>query len=112
MTPHDWSRVRRDTDLALDALTGPVRALYEAVEALTLQELLAVQEHVAQRIDALQHSDLTHSVTAGREVVAVAYEGKITDQQELMRCGKPTCRCAAGQLHGPYWYRYYRKGGP
>jgi hypothetical protein len=20
------------------------------------------------------------------------------------RCGKPGCRCAEGELHGPYWY--------
>ena len=25
-------------------------------------------------------------------------------------CGKPTCRCAQGQLHGPYWYRRWRQG--
>ena len=29
---------------------------------------------------------------------------------EYKRCGKPACRCAAsaGQLHGPYFYHYYR----
>jgi len=27
-------------------------------------------------------------------------------------CGKPNCtRCAEGPAHGPYWYRYYRRGG-
>ena len=30
---------------------------------------------------------------------------------EKVRCGKPNCRCAAGQLHGPYWYLYQRRGG-
>jgi hypothetical protein len=24
--------------------------------------------------------------------------------QQGRRCGKRTCKCAAGQLHGPYWY--------
>ncbi len=25
-------------------------------------------------------------------------------------CGKPTCRCAraGGELHGPYWYHYWK----
>jgi hypothetical protein len=23
---------------------------------------------------------------------------------ELKRCGRPNCRCARGELHGPYWY--------
>jgi hypothetical protein len=27
------------------------------------------------------------------------------------RCGKPKCRCARGQLHGPYYYRCWREGG-
>jgi hypothetical protein len=26
-------------------------------------------------------------------------------------CGKPTCRCAKGILHGPYVYRRWREGG-
>jgi hypothetical protein len=28
-----------------------------------------------------------------------------------VRCGKSTCRCARGELHGPYWYRRWREGG-
>ena len=30
---------------------------------------------------------------------------------ERKRCGRPNCRCARGQLHGPYWYRRWREGG-
>jgi len=30
---------------------------------------------------------------------------------ELVACGKPACRCARGQLHGPYWYRRWREDG-
>jgi len=33
---------------------------------------------------------------------------------EFKRCGKKNCRCASGQredLHGPYFYRFYRVGG-
>lgn len=26
------------------------------------------------------------------------------------RCGKPTCRCATGQRHGPYWVLRWREG--
>src|SRR5690242_3392708 len=28
----------------------------------------------------------------------------------FVRCGKPTCRCARGQLHGPYWRHQWREG--
>lgn len=27
------------------------------------------------------------------------------------RCGKPNCRCAAGNPHGPYWYLFWREDG-
>lgn len=30
---------------------------------------------------------------------------------ERVRCGKPNCRCARGELHGPYHYRRWRSGG-
>jgi hypothetical protein len=30
---------------------------------------------------------------------------------ERVRCGKPTCRCANGHLHGPYLYRRWSEHG-
>ena len=35
----------------------------------------------------------------------------VTLQEQWTRCGKPTCRCAAGFLHGPYVYLFWREGG-
>jgi hypothetical protein len=29
-------------------------------------------------------------------------------QPQYVRCGNPDCRCARGELHGPYWYRFWR----
>lgn len=40
---------------------------------------------------------------AGQVVVA---DGAICAQ--MVRCGKPNCRCARGGLHGPYFYRFTR----
>ena len=34
-----------------------------------------------------------------------------TLRAELVRCGKPSCRCARGERHGPYFYRRWREGG-
>jgi hypothetical protein len=28
-----------------------------------------------------------------------------------VRCGKASCRCARGALHGPYWRRQWREAG-
>jgi hypothetical protein len=30
---------------------------------------------------------------------------------EWRTCGKPTCRCKQGTLHGPYWVRRWRDKG-
>ena len=27
------------------------------------------------------------------------------------RCGKRGCRCSRGELHGPYWSRFWRESG-
>lgn len=30
---------------------------------------------------------------------------------QWVRCGKPNCRCRDGELHGPYYYHFYRVDG-
>jgi hypothetical protein len=30
---------------------------------------------------------------------------------QWVRCGRPGCRCARGQPHGPYFYRFWREAG-
>lgn len=27
-----------------------------------------------------------------------------------VRCGKPSCHCATGERHGPYWFLHWREG--
>jgi len=45
------------------------------------------------------------------EVEPARGEGSYVLQK--VRCGKPTCRYArpGGELHGPYWYLYWKKDG-
>jgi hypothetical protein len=31
--------------------------------------------------------------------------------RQLVRCGRPTCHCAQGKPHGPYFYRLWREAG-
>lgn len=49
----------------------------------------------------------------GREVVEARHRGDLLYQLERVRCGKVGCKCAGenGQLHGPYWYAYWRDDG-
>jgi len=30
---------------------------------------------------------------------------------QFRRCGKPNCHCASGELHGAYFYRFWRENG-
>lgn len=31
--------------------------------------------------------------------------------EQRVRCGKVNCRCSSGELHGPYFYRFWWGGG-
>ena len=42
------------------------------------------------------------------EVLATRKERSVVYQLERVRCGKEGCKCSKGNLHGPYWYAYYR----
>jgi hypothetical protein len=37
--------------------------------------------------------------------------GGLTYRLERVRCGKENCKCASGELHGPYCYAYWSEGG-
>ncbi len=30
---------------------------------------------------------------------------------QFVRCGRKNCHCASGELHGPYFYRFWREDG-
>jgi hypothetical protein len=50
-----------------------------------------------------------HELEQQRTVAGLPQTGSL--QREWRRCGKPTCRCASGMLHGPYWYLRWRDRG-
>jgi len=39
------------------------------------------------------------------------YVAGIHYRQEMVKCGKDTCKkCKSGNMHGPYWFAYTRTG--
>lgn len=64
-----------------------------------LQELIAADRVVPKRAED------------NREVVEERRIDRRTYRLEGVRCGKGKCRCASGELHGPYWYAYWSEGG-
>jgi hypothetical protein len=80
---------------------------------LSLERKLALldwlTEVIAQEQQPIEDADIP--IKAGREVVESKQAGKVTHQLEMVKCGKLTCRCASGYLHGPYWYAYQKQSG-
>lgn len=79
-----------------------------------LERVIQELEQQAESINAKRNSEETApSPRKGREVLQVHRIDHRLYQLEQVRCGKPNCKCAGGngELHGPYWYAYWREEG-
>ena len=47
--------------------------------------------------------------TESAKTLPRTFPGSVCEQWK--RCGTTGCRCAKGNLHGPYFYRFWRQGG-
>jgi hypothetical protein len=83
-----------------------VRQLYAELGAILFQESSA-DPQIEQQVT------LELVPAKGREVVETQRIGDRFYQLERIRCGKVGCKCAGknGELHGPYWYAYWRDHG-
>ncbi len=50
-------------------------------------------------------------MTSTQPVKALPKMGSAAVCPQWVRCGKPGCRCARGELHGPYHYLFWREAG-
>jgi hypothetical protein len=95
--------------------------LQRQIRKLSLEQKLALSDWLSEAIRWERHSVNAHDqqqieapdipVLPGREVVESRQSGKVTYRLEMVKCGKLTCRCASGHLHGPYWYAYQKQAG-
>lgn len=92
--------------------------LRAALRHLTLaqaKQLYAELGEIVQDLEATleQQSGLGAVPVKGREVIETQRIDDRLYQLELVRCGKAGCKCAGmdGELHGPYWYAYWREDG-
>lgn len=83
--------------------------IYKSIARMSLADKQTLQIWLNEQIAAEQLPPQVDP-KRNREVVETKTEGRTTYQSELIRCGKPNCRCASkGQLHGPYWYGYRKE---
>ena len=82
------------------------------------QQIVARIKTTLPKLTAPELRELGKTLLAALEVAeasATPAKDRTVDQKpsvvyrkELVRCGKEGCKCSEGELHGPYWYGYYR----
>lgn len=88
--------------------------LRSAIRSLPLEQAKQLHDELGKVIQELEiQSKIETTSNKGREVVESKRIGDKIYQLERVRCGKSGCRCAGenGELHGPYWYAYWRDTG-
>ncbi|GAB4379745.1 MAG: hypothetical protein Kow00121_34510 [Elainellaceae cyanobacterium] len=89
--------------------------LRSAMHQLNLEQARQLYAELGAFIQELEQAPSTPELvgTKGREVVETRHLGNHLYQLERVRCGKAGCKCVGknGELHGPYWYVYWRDDG-
>lgn len=83
----------------------------QAIRQLSLKQLRRLDEWVQELIRKAEEAERAESITPRQVIVEERTVENKTYRLEGVRCGKEKCKCAAGKLHGPYWYSYTRVGG-
>jgi len=74
------------------------------------RELARFRDGYFQTNDPFTIVELSKRAHVQRIDVADGDSRRYTYRQEYRKCGKPSCKCARGELHGPYLVAYYREG--
>jgi len=59
---------------------------------------------------------MEHYLKPPQHLVKAAYgrglpkDAHVTFHLQMRKCGNLRCKCAYGEMHGPFWYAYYRNG--
>lgn len=92
-----------------------INKLRITLRQLTLTQAKQLYGELGEIVRSLeqQSSDSESVEGKGREIIETQRMGDRLYQLERVRCGKAGCKCAGidGELHGPYWYAYWRENG-
>lgn len=87
-----------------------LRDIKRSLKGLSPDQLRKLDEWLRaliERADQDRREQLANERDAPKEKRA----GQRTYRLQSVRRGKEKCKCAAGELHGPYWYAYWTEGG-
>ena len=82
-----------------------LREAKKLVGALSAQQLVKLNAWISDLLEGSEQVDGTPGTKVRQ------HGSHKTFRQEMIRCGKKSCRCTEGKLHGPYWYAYWSEGG-
>jgi len=114
--------IRKSAQLVVKVLSVPYRThfywvtdfmnllqLKHAMSRLSLSQLRKIDEWLHELIRRAQEADRVEKHSSRKQTTAEQALDNKTYRLESVRCGKENCKCARGQLHGPYWYSYARQ---
>jgi len=86
-----------------------MREIKRTLKAMTPKQLVELDSWLHNLITT--KTAVSQHKSGKREVMKQYPEARRTYRLERVRCGKESCKCAKGALHGPYWYAYWSEGG-
>lgn len=91
-----------------------LRHFQASIVNLSLEQqrsLYAWLAEVIENTESLEEEMAALPTKPGRRVVETQRVGQVVYRRESVCCGKDNCKCASGELHGPYYYAYQRQQG-
>lgn len=87
-----------------------LRDAKRSLKGLTPDQLRKLEVWLHELI-ARAERDGSPQTADGHDAPEKKQAGRKTYRLERVRCGSEKCKCATGELHGPYWYAYWTEGG-
>lgn len=88
-----------------------LREFKQSISALPTRDLAKLGTWLHALIEDRRSRKGRGGSTKQHEVLESHRAARKTYRLEFVRCGKKSCKCAEGKLHGPYWYAYWSEGG-
>ena len=88
-----------------------IREIKRSARALTLKELAVLDVWLHNLIGVKEAKMRVLQAKKQLEAPRLRPSPRKTYRLQVVRCGKQTCKCREGELHGPYWYAYWIENG-
>ena len=88
-----------------------LQKIKRSARALTTKELEVLDVWLHNLIGVRESKMRESSVGKQQGLQGPRRTARKTYRLQVVRCGKETCKCRKGNLHGPYWYACWVENG-